>query len=70
MSVYFTGDGGRRYVCVFFSFLLFFSSFLCVCVFTKITVTLLKCKPLRANLLNASLKATYCPEAQRKSVQQ
>lgn len=52
----------------FFSFLFF--KFFFYFVFTKITVTLLKCKPLRANLLNASLKATYCPVAQRKSVQQ
>lgn len=57
-------------VCFFPYFLSSFFFFIFYFVFTKITVTLLKCKPLRANLLNASLKATYCPVAQRKSVQQ
>lgn len=34
MSVYFTGDGGRRYVCVFFFFPSFlFFLFVCVCIY-------------------------------------
>lgn len=44
-------------------------SFFFFFLFMKITVTLLECKPWRANLLNASLKATYYPVAKRKPEQ-